>query len=133
MRSVIPPKKNTMRNGLVLLTSIMIRVRITHIEEFSQFIMMVRVIDFDGRKEHETKIVPIRPLTYDLFIADGCNANNNSYADFPYSYNREGSSKIEKSQQSYTDFCGAPSGHNFRVLEYEVFRVLFARKSYASI
>jgi hypothetical protein len=63
----------------------------------------------------------------DLFIADGCNANSYSYANFPHTYNREGSSKIENSQQSYTDFCGAPSGHNFRVLEYEVFRVLFVK------
>jgi hypothetical protein len=61
----------------------------------------------------------------DLAIADRCNANSNSHANFPWTYNREGSSKIERCQQSYTDFCGAPSGKYFRVLEYEVFRVLF--------
>jgi hypothetical protein len=27
---------------------------------------------------------------YDLVIADGCNTNSDSYACFPYSYNREG-------------------------------------------
>jgi hypothetical protein len=61
----------------------------------------------------------------DLFIADGCNANSNSQAYFPHTYNREGSNKIANCQQSYIDFCGVPSGRNFRVVEYEVFRVLF--------
>jgi hypothetical protein len=62
---------------------------------------------------------------HDLYIADGCNANSKSHANFPWTYNREGSSKIKNSQQSKTDFCGALSGCSFRVLEYEVFRVLF--------
>jgi hypothetical protein len=62
---------------------------------------------------------------HDLGIADDCNANRDSCANFPYTYNREGSSKIERRQQSTTDFCGAPSDCNFRVVEYEVFRVLF--------
>jgi hypothetical protein len=62
---------------------------------------------------------------FDLGIAGGCNANSYSHAYFPSTYNREGSSKIKNSQQSYTDFCGAPSGCSFRVLEYKVFRVLF--------
>jgi hypothetical protein len=61
----------------------------------------------------------------DLFIADGCDANTNSYASFPHTYNREGSNKIVQSQQSYTDFSGAIVGYNFRVVEYEVFQVLF--------
>jgi hypothetical protein len=68
---------------------------------------------------------PAFGVGHDLYIADDCNANSCSHANFPSTYNREGSSKIKNSQQSYTDFCGAPSGHNFRVLEYEVFRVLF--------
>jgi hypothetical protein len=61
----------------------------------------------------------------DLFVADGCNANSNSYADFSSTYNRKGISKIVKSLQSFIDFSGATTDHKFRVLEYEVFRVLF--------
>jgi hypothetical protein len=67
---------------------------------------------------------PIFRGGFDLYIADGCNANRDSCANFPHTYNREGD-KIKRNQQSYTDFCGAPSGKYFRVLEYEVFRVLF--------
>jgi hypothetical protein len=62
---------------------------------------------------------------FDLCIADNCYGSASSYSSFPTTYNREGSSKIEDSQQSYTDFCGAPSGFYFRVVKYEVFRVLF--------
>ncbi len=58
----------------------------------------------------------------DLYIADKCNQNKDSYANFPWSYNC--GSKYERNQQSYTLFSGATNGYNFRVVEYEVFEVL---------
>jgi hypothetical protein len=60
---------------------------------------------------------------HDLCIADDCDAN--SLANFPSTYNRKGTNKIVNSQQSYKDFSGATANKYFRVLEYEVFRVLF--------
>ena len=61
----------------------------------------------------------------DLFISDDCNSNNKSYSNFPKTYNFEGSNKIVHNQQSYTNFSGATNGWNFRVVDYEVFRVVF--------
>jgi hypothetical protein len=51
---------------------------------------------------------------HDLFIADECNANSNSYTNFPSTYSREGS-KIVSRQQGYTDFSGAKANYHFRV------------------
>jgi hypothetical protein len=62
---------------------------------------------------------------HDLVLHGGCNASSQSYADFPSSYNRENSSKIVNCQQSWTNFSGATDRNNFRVVEYEVFRVRF--------
>ena len=62
---------------------------------------------------------------YDLRISDDCNSNNNSYSNFPFTYNFEGSNKIVINQQSWTNFIGATNGSNFRVVDYEVFRVVF--------
>ena len=62
---------------------------------------------------------------FDLFISNDCNSNNNSYSDFPNNYNFEGSNKIVNNQQSYTNFSGATNECNFRVVDYEVFRVMF--------
>ena len=61
----------------------------------------------------------------DLCIWDDCNSNNKSYSNFPKTYNFEGSNKIVHNQQSYTNFSGATNGRNFRVVDYEVFRVMF--------
>ena len=61
----------------------------------------------------------------DLRIWDDCNSNNNSYSNFPVTYNFEGSNKIVNNQQSWTNFSGATNGYNFRVVDYEVFRVVF--------
>ena len=61
---------------------------------------------------------------HDLYLADNCNINTSSYANFPYCYNRA-ENKITRNQESYNIFSGAPSGYNFRVLEYEVFQVLY--------
>jgi hypothetical protein len=59
----------------------------------------------------------------DLYISDLCNNNNNSYANFPTSYNTK-DLKYKNSQNSYRSFSGATYGCNFRVIEYEVFRVV---------
>ena len=61
----------------------------------------------------------------DLYISDDCNSNNKSHSYFPETYNFEGSNKIVINQQSYTNFSGATDGYNFRVVDYEVFRVVF--------
>jgi hypothetical protein len=61
----------------------------------------------------------------DLCLGDDCRSKSTCYANFPVTYNREGGSKIVRRQQSYTDFSGATANCSFRVLEYEVFRVLF--------
>jgi hypothetical protein len=61
---------------------------------------------------------------HDLYIADSCHANN-SYTDFPGSYNREDGSKYTRGQESYTAFTGATGGYFFKVREYEVFRVVY--------
>ena len=60
---------------------------------------------------------------HDLYISDKCNENKNSYSRFPTSYN---SSKVYKqTQESYTAFCGSKNGINFKVTEYEVYRVIW--------
>ena len=60
---------------------------------------------------------------HDLYIANNCNSNSSSHANFPNTYNWEGLQKYSNGQQSYTAFSGATSGYNFRVEEYEVFAV----------
>ncbi len=51
----------------------------------------------------------------DIRISDKCNENMSSYSYFPHSYSND---KIERSQQSFTSFCGATSGFNFKIVEY---------------
>ena len=67
---------------------------------------------------------PIFGRGHDLCIWDDCNSNNNSSSFFPYTYNFEGPNKIWRNQQSITDFSGATKG-TFRVIDYEVFKVVF--------
>ena len=67
---------------------------------------------------------PIFGSGSDLWLADSCNNNNSSYANFPTSYNRA-EDKITKSQESYANFSGATNGYHFRVVEYEVFQVQY--------
>lgn len=62
---------------------------------------------------------------FDLCIADQCNINNNSIADFPTTFNRRGEKKLVNGQDSYRAFTGAREGKNFKVLEYEVFKVIW--------
>jgi hypothetical protein len=59
---------------------------------------------------------------YDICIADNCNSNMDSHAYFPVSYNC--GFKYQNNQESWTAFCGATKGKNFRVIEYEVFQVI---------
>ena len=58
----------------------------------------------------------------DIYISDKCNANTNSYSSFPTSFNCN--DLYSKGQASYTAFCGATNEYNYKVLEYEVFRVI---------
>ena len=60
----------------------------------------------------------------DLGIVDNCNVANN-YGDFPTAYNCEGPMKYVKNQESYKAFSGATVGQFFRIVEYEVYQVLF--------
>ena len=59
---------------------------------------------------------------HDIYISDKCNANTNSYSSFPTSFNCN--DLYSKGQASYTAFCGATNEYNYKVLEYEVFRVI---------
>ena len=67
---------------------------------------------------------PIFGKNNDLRIADNCNKSNKSLANFPWTYNRE-NKKYVRGQESYCDFSGATQGYNFRVEEYEVFKVVW--------
>ena len=49
----------------------------------------------------------------------------NSNARFPTTYNLAGEDYIDQNQDSFRNFSGATDGYNFRVLEYEVFQVLY--------
>ena len=54
---------------------------------------------------------PVFGSGYDVAIKDQCNNKNNSYANFPSTYNRAGGSKIEQGQASYEMFSGATDGN----------------------
>ena len=58
----------------------------------------------------------------DICISDKCDANSNSHANFPSSYNFA-SKPYANSQASYSAFSGATNGRSFKVVEYEVFKV----------
>lgn len=58
----------------------------------------------------------------DILITDKCNQNSQSYTNFPYAYNIEG--KYKNHQQICLAYSGVPNGKNFRVMEYEVFKVI---------
>lgn len=65
---------------------------------------------------------PIFGAGNDIVIHNKCNENNSSSANFPTSYNF--GSLYTNSQASYTAFSGAANGKNFKVMEYEVYRVI---------
>ena len=60
----------------------------------------------------------------DLFIGDYCNYGN-AYAKFPTSYNIEGAPKYTRGQESFKAFSGAVIGCNFKVVDYEVYKVVY--------
>ena len=66
---------------------------------------------------------PIFGTGHDIYIADKCNSNSDSYTNFPGSYNRGSGEKIVNNQASKLTFGGVPSGDSMRIEEYEVFRV----------
>ena len=51
----------------------------------------------------------------DLSIADKCDKNADSAANFPYSFNTE-SKTYKYNQEGWTAFCGNPRGRTFQVL-----------------
>ena len=65
---------------------------------------------------------PIFGGGHDMYISDGCNGNNNSGCNFPYSY--DGNGKYEKNQQAWTALTGSTNSNYFKVLEYEVYQVI---------
>ncbi len=62
---------------------------------------------------------------HDLVITNQCQNANSCYANFPNCYNYEGENKYVVHQDTYKAFSGATKGYNFRVIEYEVFRVIW--------
>ena len=60
----------------------------------------------------------------DFQIYDNCNASIN-WGNFPDSYNVEGPNKYTNCEQTYRAYTGAPDHCNFKIVEYEVFRVTF--------
>ena len=62
---------------------------------------------------------------YDIYICNNSNINGSSYANFPTNYNIQGPNIYVNDQPSKTAFCGATNGHNFKVIEYEVYQVIY--------
>jgi hypothetical protein len=60
----------------------------------------------------------------DLYISNKCNMNKNSYSFFPKNYNNK-QRTYPLSQRSFEMFSGAKDHCLFRVLEYEVFQVIY--------
>ena len=61
---------------------------------------------------------------HDLHISNDCYNSNGSYCNFAYTYNHEETKKYAyQNQVTWTAFCGASGGYNFKVLEYEVYKV----------
>ena len=59
----------------------------------------------------------------DIFITDRCNDNRESGANFPTTYNRASGKKLGNNKETHHKFAG---DRNFRVLEYEVFKLWFS-------
>ena len=57
---------------------------------------------------------PIFGSGCDFRIYDKANENNNSFANFPSSYNN--GQYQQNNQQSYTAFSGQPKGYNFKIV-----------------
>ena len=52
---------------------------------------------------------------HDLYIADKCDKNNNSFANLGSSYNVERDEKYPKDQKTFKAFSGATANKNFGV------------------
>ena len=72
-----------------------------------------------------TKYGPTFGSPHDLHLSDACHENRNSHANFPNQYNKEGENKYVNNQETYKLLSGATNGNDFRVIEYEVFRVVY--------
>ena len=80
----------------------------------------------------DNKLIECKPTSgptfgggYDIYLSDYCNSNADSMTYFPTTYNLEGQGKYTRKQDSLTAFCGAKKGCKFRVIEYEVYQVLW--------
>ena len=68
---------------------------------------------------------PIFGGGYDMYISNDCNSNINSYANFPFTYNRAGGNKLKKGKDTWRMFSGGDTYH-FKVVEYEVFKLWYS-------
>lgn len=61
---------------------------------------------------------------HDFYIADNCNQNFNSHANVNYMY--KNTNYTAGNVNSYAMFTGGQQNHNFKVKQYEVWKVEFA-------
>ena len=66
----------------------------------------------------ESKILNFM-TSYDFSISDSCNINKNSSFCFPKSY------RFKERPVEIEELCGMKDGGNFRIVEYEVFKVTY--------
>ena len=59
----------------------------------------------------------------DLAICDKCNLKADSMTNFASSFNND--DIYQNDQLAWSSLCGVRDGKHFRVLEYEVFRVIW--------
>ena len=59
----------------------------------------------------------------DIWIKDECDKKK-AISEFPSCYNRKGENKLKIGKKTNQLFSGA-SGHEFKVAEYEVFKVVY--------
>ena len=60
----------------------------------------------------------------DLLISHQCNKYRDSFTNYPTTYRRQGELN-DKNQDSFRAFVGATKGNEFKVTEYEVFKVSY--------
>ena len=74
---------------------------------------------------HRTNEGPIFGGGHDLYISDSCETKN-SCCYLGHTYNHEGTNKYVKGDQmTHTAISGAPNGNDFKIVEYEVYRVIY--------
>ena len=61
----------------------------------------------------------------DFAISDQCDKKRTSLADFPGTFNKAYNPYPQDEQESRRALCGVSEGINFKVVEYEVFKVEF--------